>query len=77
MMNPDGTGDEEITRSSTRDEDAIWSPDGKYIAFQSVRDGNFEVYIVDVETKVEKRITNNAAWDGWPDFVPAESEPCR
>jgi TolB protein len=73
MINPDGTNDEEITKSSNRDEDADWSSDGKYIAFQSVRDGNFEIYLIDVETKIQKRITTNSAWDGRPDFLPAKS----
>ncbi|PYQ57706.1 MAG: hypothetical protein DMF58_17630 [Acidobacteria bacterium] len=28
------------------DGDPVWSPDGKQIAFESSRDGNFEIYVL-------------------------------
>ncbi|MFN4180177.1 MAG: hypothetical protein ACK4I8_07665, partial [Armatimonadota bacterium] len=56
-----------ITDHSYRDFDIDWSPDSRKLAFVSERDGNNEVYIVDVKTKELKRLTNT------PDV--AESNP--
>jgi TolB protein len=72
VINSDGSNDIEITSASTRDENPSWSPDGKYIVFQSVRDKNFEVYIIDIENKEQNRITSNPSWDGWPIIVPTK-----
>jgi tricorn protease len=56
-----------ITDHPYRDFDIDWSPDGKKLAFVSERDGNREVYIVDIRTRELKRLTNT------PDA--AESNP--
>ncbi len=56
-----------ITDHPYRDFDIDWSPDNRKLAFISERDGNREVYIVDVQTRELKRLTNT------PDA--AESNP--
>ncbi len=56
-----------ITDHPYRDFDIDWSPDSRKLAFISERDGNREVYIVDIRTRELKRLTNT------PDA--AESNP--
>ena len=45
-----------------------WSPDGRLIAFASTRDGNSEIYTIDVETREETRITSDPAADISPSW---------
>lgn len=71
VMDADGSHDRAITAVETRDENAMWSPDGRFIVFQSIRDGNFEVYRIDADGGHPVRLTDNPAWDGWAAFVPA------
>jgi len=49
---------------------APWSPGGTQIVFASERDGDFEIYVVDVETLRIRQITDNA---GISDDMPAWS----
>lgn len=56
-----------LTDHPYRDFDVAWSPDSRKLAFISERDGNQEVYILDVQTKELKRLTKT------PDA--AESNP--
>ncbi len=70
VMNADGGGDHAVTEVETRDENTMWSPDGRCIVFQSVRDGNFEVYRVNADGGHPVRLTDNPAWDGWASFIP-------
>ncbi len=44
------------------------SPDDKRLVFQSDRDGNWEIYMADVNGKSEVRLTNNDAADEMPVF---------
>jgi len=39
--------------SSARDKDAVWSPDGKMIAYLSDKEGEYEIYVVDAQEKKE------------------------
>ncbi len=47
-----------------------WSPDGKSLLFQSFRDGNGEVYRLNLDTGELKNLTNNPDWDGAPSWRP-------
>src|SRR5204863_5095230 len=40
-----------------------WSPDGAKLAFTSVRDGNWEIYVMNADGSGQTRLTNNAATD--------------
>lgn len=42
---------------------ATWSPDGAKIAFQTARDGNQEIYVMNADGSGATRLTNDAALD--------------
>ncbi|MGH7319126.1 MAG: hypothetical protein ACRELA_05810, partial [Candidatus Rokuibacteriota bacterium] len=46
------------------------SPDGKRVAFVSDRDGQMEIYLLDVETGGERRLTDHPETDMDPAFSP-------
>lgn len=48
-----------------------WSPDGQKIVFCSNRDGNEEIYIIDIDGKNLKRLTHNHCHDTQPSWLPA------
>jgi TolB protein len=48
----------------------VWSPDGKLIAFRSIRDGNHDVYVVNLEDGSEQRLTEIDALDIEPAWSP-------
>jgi tetratricopeptide (TPR) repeat protein len=47
-----------------------WSPDGSQVAFVSARTGNWELYLVDVASGQETRLTNHPAADVAPAWSP-------
>ena len=47
-----------------------WSPDGSRIAFASNREGNWELYLVIVDTLETSRVTSNEAVDRRPAWTP-------
>ncbi len=59
-----------LTDSSANDTRASWSPDGKKIAFQSDRDGNDEIYVMDADGTNQTNLTNNPASDRHPSWTP-------
>lgn len=50
-----------------------WSPDGRKIVytFGSKETGNFEIYIINIETKEIKRLTYNKIVDSFPSWRPS------
>jgi len=40
------------------------------IAFESYRDGNFEIYVMNADGSKQIRLTNNPAYDGFPSWSP-------
>jgi hypothetical protein len=47
-----------------------WSPDGRSIAFVSTRDGNPEIWIMDVDGGRQRRLTNHPGGDWRPAWLP-------
>src|SRR5262249_20894879 len=44
IMNGNGSGQSQLDLGAYRNSSLTWSPDGNYIAFESTRDGNLEIY---------------------------------
>ena len=83
VMNADGTQtrltynvapDDPDTWWMGRDEDPAWSPDGTKIAFTSLRDGNFEIYVMNANGTWQANATLNGAGDFEPAWSPDGSK---
>ena len=61
----DGGRPRRLTADSTNTTPA-WSGDGKQIAFSSMRDGELEIFVMRSDGSAERRLTDNAADDGFP-----------
>ena len=59
-----------LTNHSAEDRNPSRSPDGLWVAFQSNRDGNFELYLTDAAGGNLRRLTENDADDINPVFGP-------
>lgn len=47
-----------------------WSPDGKKLAFYSNHDGDYEIYLIDIDGTNIRQLTNNDVYDAMPAFAP-------
>ena len=56
------------------DNDPAWSPDGSKIAFVSARDGNKEIYMMNVDGTELKNISNHLADEDDPSWSPDGSK---
>ncbi len=80
VMNADGTGKKRLTDNGATNWAPSWHPDGKRIIYSSNKDDwrddlktfghNFELYLLNIETGEEERITNNNVFDSFPMFSP-------
>ena len=66
-MNLDGSGRLNLTNTPEADEGGpAYSPNGRYLAYDTDRDGNYEIYLRDFEAPdgtPDRRLTNNGARD--------------
>ena len=67
---PDGSRARNLSRHAAEDFEISWSADGEHLAFTSERDGNAEIYSVDVNTGALRRLTFHPAQDSRPSFSP-------
>jgi Tol biopolymer transport system component len=56
--------------SASVDHFPAWSPDGSRIAFVTDRDGNFEIYVMNVDGTNTINLTNNPATEFNPTWSP-------
>jgi Tol biopolymer transport system component len=78
VMDIDGDRQTRLTYNSVADDvDPVWAPQcivsecaSGLVAFQSNRDGNWEIYVVDALTGEERRMTYNLGWDENPYWSP-------
>jgi len=73
IMNPDGTDKTRLTeRDETYDYFPCWSPDGRYIAFNSSsqhdHNGDWQLYIIEVKTKKATLVFDSPGNDVFPDW---------
>lgn len=69
-MDADGTNLRQLTHTPTPKCQPSWSWDGRRIAFVSFRDGNAELYTLDVDSGEEVRLTEMMRVDAVPHFLP-------
>ena len=60
----------QLTNGNGSDLAPASSPDGRRIAFQSNRDGNWEIYVMNADGTGVQRLTHNSAEDGEPGWSP-------
>ncbi len=71
-LNSDGSAGD-VTRISSAvvyNADPAWSPDGTAIAFTAQRDGNGELYLLDLDGGEARRLVEHPGWDEYPAWSP-------
>ena len=68
-MNADGSGQRGVAGTRAGDVNPQWSPDGRTILFQTARDGNNEIYAMDVDGSDPRNLTNDPGSDGDGGFL--------
>ncbi len=54
------------TANTSFDADVAWSPNGTHLAIKSYRDGNDEIYMIDLKSGKQTNISNHAGRDSSP-----------
>ncbi len=70
MADLNGNIVKQLTNSKGYDAEATLSPDGKKMLYTSTKDGDLELYVMNLKNGKEKRITNTLGYDGGAWFSP-------
>lgn len=74
LMNGDGSSPINLSSHPDDDREPSWSPNGMEIVFRSFRDGNYEIYVMDVASHAARQLTQTEAdpaiWNGSPVWSP-------
>lgn len=66
----DGTGAQNVTAAASEEYHPAWSPDGQRLVFTSDREGNAELYALELGSNELRRLTFNEAQDDRAQFSP-------
>jgi dipeptidyl aminopeptidase/acylaminoacyl peptidase len=69
MLDEEGR-DVQLTNDPAADLAPVWSPNGTGIAFESLRDGNSEIYVMDADGSNQINLTRQEADDHAPSWSP-------
>lgn len=71
LVNADGSGaPRQLTGSPKQDRHPRWSPDGKWLAFESTRDGDAQVFIIPVDGGEPRKLTALSTGASQPVWSP-------
>jgi Tol biopolymer transport system component len=70
VMNSDGCDVRQLTFNGADDSWPRWSPNGKWIAFQSLVNGNSEIYVIRPDGTDLTRVTEYTGLDQFPEWSP-------
>ena len=70
IADSDGHNEQVIYQSRQPILSPSWAPDGKHLAMTLSRDGNPEIYVMNIETQKLQRVTRNYAIDTEPAWLP-------
>jgi TolB protein len=73
VMNADGSNVRQLTDSPRFDENPTWSPDTGQIAFQTDRDGNFEIYLMNADGTDQHALAPHIGGEFWPSWGVAKA----
>ena len=69
-VNPDGSGNKQLTNDAFKESWPCVTPDGRYILFISNRSGNWNIWRIDADGSNPKQLTEGAARDDSPTTSP-------
>lgn len=67
---PDGSDFRRLTDYGVYTAEAVVSPDGKKVAFTSLKDGDLDIYTMNVDGTDVRRLTTTPGYDGGPWWSP-------
>ncbi len=70
MISIEGQMLRQLTNSPAQDRHAAWSPDGKWVAFESTRSGNSQIWLISSEGGEAKQFTNISTEASTPVWSP-------
>jgi Tol biopolymer transport system component len=71
VADADGSNPRRLPSNSPRyDAEATLAPDGRTVVFTSLRDGDLEIYTMNVDGSGVRRLTHTLGYDGGPFFSP-------